>query len=347
MVKLVDASRAAFNGVVSDESLQTLVDNPKVEVLQTADPQDDKVWRKLNERFFAQRSDVELRIYGHYSTVCDLNFARLMTNVRRFSADCLTKAKNVEAIGEMPKLESLHLGIFELKDFDVLELVPATLTELTLGATRSKKPQLQSLSRFQDLRVLYIEGHDKGIECIGELHQLEDLTLRSIAIENLHYLTPLEKLWSLDVKLGSVRSFAGIEGKSSLKYLELWQVRELKDIDIISTLTGLQYLFLQSLPHIETVPSLINLKSLRRLVFDNLKGLRDFTALEFAPALDEFALLDGKKQLPEQVMPALRNPGLGHVCGFFGSDKKNKEFLGLCEAHGKATWDPREPFQFA
>ncbi len=346
MIKLADASRAVFNGEISDESLQELIDNPKVEVLQTANAQDDKVWKKLNERFFALRPDVELRVYGPISPVCNLGFARLMTNARRISADGLMRAKNVEAIGEMPNLDSLHLGIFELKDFDVLESVPATLTELALGATRSKKPQLQSLSRFQRLRTLYIEGHDKGLECISELSLLEDLTLRSIAIQDLHYLAPLENLWSLDVKLGSVQSFTGIEGKASIKYLELWQIRELANIDAISTLTGLQYFFIQSLPHIEAVPSLIKLPALRRIVIDNLKGLQDFTALESAPALDEFALLEGDKQSPEELMPALRNPKLRHVCGFFGSGKKNKEFLGLCEQYGKAPWDPTEPFQF-
>jgi hypothetical protein len=61
-----------------------------------------------------------------------------MVNVRRFAADCLMRAKNVGAIAEIPELESLSLGIFELQDFGVLETVPPTLTTLSLGATRSK-----------------------------------------------------------------------------------------------------------------------------------------------------------------------------------------------------------------
>jgi hypothetical protein len=38
-----------------------------------------------------------------------------------------------------------------------------------------------------------------------------------------------------------------------IKYLELWQVRKLKNIGVISTLIGLQFLFLQSLPQIDAI----------------------------------------------------------------------------------------------
>jgi hypothetical protein len=53
----------------------------------------DSVWQLLNECFFAARPDVELRVYGHYSTECDLAFAHRVANVRRFAADCLMRAK--------------------------------------------------------------------------------------------------------------------------------------------------------------------------------------------------------------------------------------------------------------
>jgi hypothetical protein len=39
------------------------------------------------------------------------------------AARCLMRAKNVETIAEIPELESLSLGIFELQDFGVLETV--------------------------------------------------------------------------------------------------------------------------------------------------------------------------------------------------------------------------------
>jgi len=85
---------------------------------------------------------------------------------------------------------------------------------------------LDALDRFKSLKVLHLEGQSNGIEVLSQLRGLEDLTLRSITTSDLRYLAPLERLWSLDIKLGGIRSFDGIEGKDTIKYLDLWQIHE-------------------------------------------------------------------------------------------------------------------------
>jgi len=39
---------------------------------------------------------------------------------------------------------------------------------------------------------------------------------------------------------------SAIADKESIKYLELWQIRGLGDIGVVSSLSGLQFLFVQS-----------------------------------------------------------------------------------------------------
>src|SRR5262245_28830544 len=95
-VRMLGSARVEFNDSVTEEALRGLVGRPKIRVLQCSAPVRDGIWVLLNECFFAARPDVELRVYGHYSTECDLSFARRMTNVRRFAADCLRRARNVE-----------------------------------------------------------------------------------------------------------------------------------------------------------------------------------------------------------------------------------------------------------
>jgi hypothetical protein len=300
----------------------------------------------LNSDFFVHRPDVELRVYGFYGSECDLTFAGRMTNVRRFAADCLASAKNVESIAEIPHLESLSLGIYEIRDFAVLRRVSPTLRHLSIGATRSKRQDLAPIARFRSLIQIYLEGQCKNIEVLSDLTMLEDITLRSITTPGLDYLRPLSNLWSLDIKLGGIKSFTGIEGKESIKYLELWQIRELSDIDVISYLPGLQNLFLQSLPRIRALPALEKAQRLRRVLIENMKGLSDFRALEWAPALQEFALVDGRTQDPAQLLPVLRNPALLRAAGRFGSDRKNDRFFDLLQRHGKETFDLWSRFQY-
>jgi len=204
-IRMVDATRAEFDDSVSVDDLRELTKQPRLRGLQCSAPVRDAVWSRVNEHFCADRPDVELRVYGHYSSECDLTFARLLPNVRRFAADCLMHATGVEAIAEIQDLESLSLGIFDLTDFSVLGRLSPGLKSLSLGATRSKRPTLEPLRKFRFLRVLYLEGQSRGIEVLNELRELEDVTLRSITTPDLQYLAHLPKLWSLDIKLGGIR----------------------------------------------------------------------------------------------------------------------------------------------
>jgi len=343
---MLAVTRAEFDDSALEDDFREVAKLPRLTVLQCSAPVRNATWILVNGVFCTARPDVELRVYGHYSTECDLTFARLLTNVRRFSADCLMRASGIEAIAEISGLESLSLGIFELKDFSVLERISSKLTTLRLSATRSKRPSLTPLSKFRSLRVLYLEGQSKNIEVVSELSDLEDVTLRSITTDDLTYLERLTRLWSLDIKLGGIRGFKGIEGKKSIKYLELWQVRDLHDIDFAGTLPSLQNLFLQSLPHVSALPQLRESAALRRVVIENLKGLRDFTALEGATGLEEFALVQGNNQTPLELLPVLKNPRVQRMSAYFGSDRKNREFEKLREQYGKAELARFEPFEY-
>ncbi len=69
----------------------------------------------------------------------------------------------------------------------------------------------------------------------------------------------------------------------------------------------------------ESLPDLSRSTALRRVVIENLKELKNLTALETAPALKEFALLDGRNQTPQLLLTVLKNPALENL-----SDEKQK-----------------------
>ena len=341
----LDPTRVEIRRNPSAKEARNLASDRRIEVLQTARPLKPQAWDALNDEFFSRRPDVKCRVFAYYGDVCDLGFAARMSNVRRFSADCLMEASSISSITKIPNLETLGIGIFELRDLSFLEEVNPTLARLTLGATRSKKPDLTVLNRFRGLKELYLEGIQKNIEVIGGLTELEDVTLRSISTPEVDFLAPLGKMWSLDVKLGGIKSFAGIEGMSGIKYLELWQVMGLAELTFVSTLTGLQYLFLQSLTRVNRLPALDKLPALRRVHLEDMKGLSDMSSLEFAPALEELAFVGAKPPQLDIVTPALRNRCLKSMRAGFGSDLRNNQFDELRRQYGKAALD-WEPFMF-
>lgn len=337
--------RIDFSEPLTSDVIQNLAAYPPIEVLQCSNPISDATWDLLNAEFFSRRPDVQLRLYTFAFEQCDLSFTPRMTNVQRFSADCLMSATGVEHIAEMPNLHSLEIGIYDLESFNFLLNVTPAITELMLGETRSKKPDLQPLTRFKKLTRLYLEGQQKNIEVLADLVALEDITLRSISTPDLSYLRALPRLWSLDIKLGGITDLSALAGMGGIKYLELWQVRELKDIGVISHMLGLQNLFLQSLPLITAIPPLRESRQLRRLLLQNLKGLKDLSELQWAPALEEFILIQGQPQQVEDLLPVLNNPSLRRATAHFGSRRKEQRFAELREARRLANYE-YSPFQY-
>jgi hypothetical protein len=331
-----DTQRFTFEGELTRTEIEQLVRNPSVKVVQceVKHPVKPATWDLLNDRFFAQRPDVELRLWGG---VCDLSFLHRVRNVRCFSADCLRQVEGIEHLKTLVNLEALSIGVYHLESFDFLEVLPAGIKDLSLALTKSKKPRLDALSRFGSLQKLYLEGQENGIQVLSKLSSLEEITLRSIGTENVEYIASLPKLWRLDIKLGGIRDFSSIENKQSIKYLELWQVRGLSDLSFISSLTGLQYLFLQSLRNVTAIPDLSKLTMLRRLYLENMKGLKDVSAIAQAPALEEFRHASAQNIEPERYEGLLSSPTMRSVRVGFGSQKKNDAFADLAKRNGKSS----------
>lgn len=333
-MKYLSELRCEFDNSISEQEINQIREDRKLEILQCRFPIDKSLGKILNENVFAVRDDIELRIYGLHNGPCDLSFLRNVSNVKRLSLDYIDDAIGIEYISSLQGLKRLNIGIYHLDSFKFLETIPDRLEHLYLLATYSKKPDLKYISRFTGLKRLFVEGHTKGIENISSLLDLEDVTLKSIYTPNINYLASLKKLWTLEIKLGGIRDCTAIEGMGNIKYLELWQIRGLESIEVISSLEGLQNLFLQSLPQVRSLPSLERLKKLRRISLHNMKGLVDLSALEQATALEEFILTDGMNQVPSQLTPLLSLPNLKGAVAKFGSDKKNTEFETMIHQYG-------------
>lgn len=343
--RTISKDRLGFNKSISKNEIKSIISNKDVKTLQTSSPVSEKSWDLINNYLIPARPDIEIRIFGHYSETCDLSILKRIPNVKKLSIDCLMDASNVENIDQLNNLESLSVGIYSLESFSFLNSLPNTLNDLFIGTTKSKKPSLSNLERFTNLKELYIEGQQKGIEAIRELKSLEKLVLRSVSPKDISFLTELEKLWYLDIKLGGITDFTQIRNLSNLKYLELWQVRGLSDISFVSTLSGLQYLFLQSLRNVKKLPDFSGLTHLRRVYLETMKGLQDVSGLFRAPALEEYIHVCAQNMSPEQYKKVLEIKTLKSALFGFGSDKKNNEMDNLMKLKGIEEYR-HKPFQF-
>ena len=338
-IKTVDESSGRFEiqtGDITKNDIKKWAVDTRIQIIQLKNPIINKEIELLENELFSKRPDISFRVYGHK---CDLSFLERMPSLRNVSADCLIDASNIEAVTKLKNLETLCVGIFNLDNFDFLKNISPKIKKLTLLETRSKKPKIDCISRFTDLEYLYLEGQQKGIASIACLKKLQDITLRSISTKDVDYLSELENLWSVDIKLGGIKNFDALTTLPKLKYLELWQVRGLSDLSFMSDLPTLQNLFLQSLIQVTKMPNLNRNISLKRIVLENLKGLTDLTALKFAPNLKEFKFVGpiAAKLEPEDLLPLLENPMVEKVSCYF-SGKKYAYFRELIEKHKKQEY---------
>jgi hypothetical protein len=296
---------------VTKEQLRPL--DARCKVVQFCEPLTDTDFRRVAE-FMRDYSSVPLRVYGHYSESCDLEFLRYFGFLRGFQVDVL-----------------------KVKDFSGLNNLSSDLEYLGLGQTLSKKHSLCFLERFKSLRELFIEGHTKDIEVIGQLIKLEELTLRSVTIPNLAILKPLTQLLSFNLKLGGTKDLSLLSDIGKLRYVEIWMVKGLTNLEVIADIRSLQYLFLQALKGVTVLPSLQGMPLLRRVHLETMKGLYDLQSIANAPVLEELLILDMKHLKSDALAPFLGHPTLQRATVGLGNTKKNKavkELLGLPEVEG-------------
>ncbi len=331
----ISRDRANFSGTLTAAEIALLLEDMALGILQTSTQPDELTCRRLNESLFAQRPELELRVYDFDGAVCDLSFLKYMGNVRHFSADCLGRATGLQHLAGLDQLSSLAIGIGDLPDFEFLQLLPAErLQTLYLGKTVSTQADLGALLRFGNLRTLYLEGQQQQIELIAGLGRLQDLTLRAVRLERLDFLQAAPQLCLLDIKQCRIRDWSALHSMQGIKFLELWQIRGLDDLSFISSMQGLQNLFLQALGQVKQLPDVSRLQQLRRVYLDTLRNLRDISALERAPALQEFIHVADRHWQPADYEKLLQLPVLKKACVDFGNRKKNEVLRGMLHQRG-------------
>lgn len=344
--KNLSRDRIEFSDSLSEKEIRGLVSNQDIKVLQASSPVDVESWKRINKYLLPVRPEIEIRIYGHYSSECDLSIVENITDVQSLSVDCLMRASNIDTISHLRNLKSLSIGVYNLESLEFLKDVPASLKKLFIGATKSKKPDLMGLKRFSELEELYIEGQNKNIEVLGQLSSLKKLILRSTSPKDISFIRELENLWSLDIKLGGIKDLKPLESLENIKYLELWQVKGLSDISVISSLVGLEFLFLQALRNVVVLPDVSMLVNLRRVYLETMKGLKDVSGILKSPSLEEYIHVCAQNMHPDQYVELLQLPTLKKALFGFGSDKKNKLIEEQMHKNGIERYQ-HEPFFFS
>jgi hypothetical protein len=280
---------------ITDSQLNQI--DPRCERIQFNEQLTDNDLARLSS-FMLQKGIHHIRVFGH-NTVDDLKILRFFNWVKKLSIDVWT-IKSLQGIDNYcPHLE--YLGV---------------------GNTKSKSHSLKFVSGLANLKELYLEGHKKDIEYLVSLNELERLTLRSITLPGLDFLKEIPSLWWLAIKLGGTSNISALTD-SNLKYLELWRIRGFANLLPITKIPTLQFIFLETLAHIDLLPSLNNLSNLRKLSLRDLHNLSNIKSVLEAPNLEELEILGFNKVDTKEFLKLRGHPTLLRASIFVGREKQN------------------------
>jgi hypothetical protein len=111
----------------------------------------------------------------------------------------------------------------------------------------------------------------------------------------------------------------------------------------IAATTSLQFLFLQDLSRVQTIPPMDSMINLRRVWIETLNGLTNVCTIARAPALEEFSAVAMRHLQPQNFRCFLDHPKLKYLNVGFGSLRRNAELRAMFPSvqHGQLP-----PFEF-
>lgn len=314
-----------FDNNFTVEDASAVIKCLDIKTLQCKKPVNKEIWRLINEKILTVRPDIAVRVYGYYAQVCDLSFLSQLGNVQHLSIDGILESRNVEYLSRLTKLSKLTLDIADLKAFDFLGHINENLTELDIGRTSSKKPNLKVLERFKYLEFLALRGHNKNIEVLSTLSNLSEISLSGITVSNFKFLHKLNELDSLHLDLVKSSDFDSVS-TLKIKSLSVSEIRGLEDLSFISGFQYLQSISLDCLNRVEKFPSLSSEHSLRRLFIDSMKKLTDIKGLYSCVHLEDFIFRNSTTPLSaKDFIPIINLESLKYATIGTGSVKKNDE----------------------
>ncbi len=199
----------------------------------------------------------------------------------------------------------------EFTDLTGLTGLSPELTRLDLDLrAATKKPSLKVLKHFKSLQSLKLIGHYEPLDKIPNLEQLRALLISEITLKDLSSLTALRNLQSLAIADCKVHNLSALQDIGRLKYLGLARLPKISGIPEIALCNHLEYLQIEGLNNLESLPPFSKLEKLRRLNLRTLKRLNNVTGAAAAPVLEEILLFELKSLTAEQIECFRGHPAL-------------------------------------
>ena len=271
-----------------------------------------------------------LRFYDHFSHVFDGKSVLAFPEAQKLSLGGFNEVINLEAAFGLPELKRLSLTHYWIKDKTILNHLPLSqLTHLILGQTETKAIDLAPLAKAQSLKRLYLEGHNKNVDELAALTQLEEFTYAAKKGVSLSFINDMSELKALKFVLGGTQSIGEVE-LPNLRELAFTQVRELCELGDMQRFSSLERLLMQDQQKVEALRFGPGNRSLEHVFLDNCRSIRTVSGLEECPKLKSLTWASSPADIETLPLPA----SLTHLYLHSGKRKAEAQEKATIEARG-------------
>ncbi|HWD88055.1 MAG TPA: hypothetical protein VG367_08015 [Mucilaginibacter sp.] len=130
---------------------------------------------------------------------------------------------NLDFLSKLPNLKNLAVNFFKTNEVEKINKY-LNLNVLAIG---TQKVSLKPIIQQTGLKRLFISEQPKGIEIIGQMPWIENLTFSMQALKNLDFLSPLSNLKELHFLLGGTKNLSNLPNIGKIEKLSFMRVRQL------------------------------------------------------------------------------------------------------------------------
>jgi hypothetical protein len=289
----------------------------------------DEIARSCGDR-------LQLRFYGHYDAVFDASLLKILPSVRNLALDSLKHIRNLDAVFDLPNLDTLAFGVYDFDEANFLEKLPLEhLKRLMLAENKNRNFDLRPLERASNLKELFVQGHSKNIDALSQMKNLNQLVLSSCNAKTpLGFIKNIERLRTFQLILGGRSDIRDVESRS-LETLEIVRVKGLSSLDLLERFEKLSALRVEDQLHLEGLD--ISKLLLRRLTIGNCKKLARVVGLDRQHLLEE--LFIAQTALPVETLFDAAWPNTMRCLGLFGKSAKwNKSMTETSKQRGYSIY---------
>lgn len=331
-----------------------IAENNDVNMIQLFSPitKEEAVW--LNDEVFSIRDNIELNVaFTDEDGTCDLSILRNLSKVKKLSISdshlspnaCI---KNADSLMALDQLSWFSFSKGNVKDYSFLSYLSSNIqTIMLLIDNKRVNFDIDNLLRSKRLENLSIHGWKKDIDKLRNFNTVKSLMLRGITIGDYSFINQMEALTGLSIRYGASKNFSALFGNPKIETLEFWRVSNLDNVEVLSHLPNLRFIYLQQLKNVRKFPNLSNAFCLKKIMLDDMRGLDEFSALETMPSLEKFRRWCSKTIPADSLIPVLKNPSLKSFYFSCVNQKENNKLDCYIKQYMQAENNPPQWEKFA